>query len=200
MPEPSNPEDSNQTIKKAFSRDTSPDDRATAFDKIIADALKDKKRNTLSEDDPDKVVKAYSHLDEERAMKGFNYCMQRLEGKTSIWNEMIKELKPGDRKEITGVIFKDNSVVWSDEAVAHMHLVNAANKEYSDNIGQIQTQYALGSSKPQLWIYSDDQEAINRFQSYLQRNVDPQIPLSVWASPIRTKSFVQKHELNIRKV
>lgn len=199
MPEPSNPEDSSQAIKKVFSKDTSHADRLAAFDKIIADALEDEKRNTLSEDDPDKIVKARSPLNEERVMKGFNYYMQRLDGKTSLWNEMLRKLKPGDRQEITGVIFKDNSIVWSDEAVVHMHLVNAAKKEHSDNVGQIQTSYALGSSKPQLWIYSDDGETISRFKNYLQRNIDPQTLSSVWASPITIKSSVEAHEINIKE-
>lgn len=199
MSEP-NREEFKHDIKNPFSdADVTPQDRVAALDRIIADALERKKRNTLSEDEPNKVVKLRSRLNEERAMKSFHYYMQRLEGRTPLWNEMIRQLKPGQRQEITGVLFKDNSVVWSDEGVVHMHLVDAAKRSHSDRTGQIQTRYTPGFSMPQLWIYSDNEEAIKKFQDYLQRNLDPQTPLSVWVSPISIKSKIEPHEVNIRE-
>ncbi len=172
-----------------------PQDRLT---KAIESDLARLKEESLSED-PDKVVSLYSPLDEERAMKGFNYYMQRIEGRTSLWNQMVTELRPNGRKQITGVIFDDDSVVWSDEAVNHNHLVVASKKDQSGKVGQFQTWYHERGTRPDLSIYSDDNEAIDKFADYLRRNLAPNTDLSVWANPIKlNNSPVKKHQILLK--
>lgn len=155
------------------------------------------RRNALFEDDQNNVVKAYSPLNEELGMKDFHYYMQGLDGKTPLWNEMLRKLKPGDHNQITGVIFKDNSVVWSDEAVVHMHLVNVTNRDDSDQVAEFQISYPK-SSGLRLQIVSDSEGAISKFRNYLQRNIDPQISLSAFAIS-RVFYHEKPREIDIRR-
>ena len=73
-------------------------------------------KKELSENDPDKVVRGWNP-NEGRRLRAYHYYIQRLDGKTPLWNEMINQLKQDGRNQITGAIFKDDTVVWSDEGI-----------------------------------------------------------------------------------
>ena len=170
----------------------------TAFDKPVKEMLGMPSKKELSENDPDKVVRGWNP-NEGRRLRAYHYYIQRLDGKTPLWNEMINQLKQDGRNQITGAIFKDDTVVWSDEGIVHESLIRVANgtEEQRGIIGVFQSRYEPGQANPRLTIYCDDPNG-TKFADYLRRNIDPKTSLSVWAAPGENHPRWVAHELSIR--
>lgn len=166
--------------------------------KALVERMRERQsRNTLSRDGHDKVVKEWSPMNKENSMRGSHYYMQGLDGKTSLWNEMIVQLNPDHRKQITGLVFQDGTVVWSDEAVLHQHLINLAKKQGTGILCQFQSKYDSGQTKPLLLIYSN-QPDVTKFSDYLRRNIDPRVALSVSVYPRIHSRGWEPYEISIK--
>lgn len=146
------------------------------------------------------VIQRWNPPDEERWRRGFNFYIHTLDKKTSLWNEMINKLKPGETNQIKGYVFSDNSIVWSNDVAAHMYLLESVSKSHPDIMARFQTKYSPSSSEPELWISSDNQGAIDNFINYFKRSIDPQIPLSIWTSTIRVNPQMTPMKVDMKKL
>ena len=109
--------------------------------------------------------------------RAFAYHLQSLEGQSSSWEEMMKNLEPDGEKEIKGFVFNDGEIVWSDDVPAHAFLCEAVGRDYKDVIIQIQSIYRKKSEIPTLWlgVKEGSQAPIEKLTQYFQRNINPEV-------------------------
>lgn len=131
-----------------------------------------------SSNNPHPVEKHFSP--ETKAEKGFNFYVQNMGGQTDLWQKMIGELEPDGARAISGLIYGD-TLFWSDEAVRHMSLAQAAGEDYQKRDMEFQTRYQEGDKLPVLRIF-DYKNDTDGLEKYLQRNISPETPINVLVS------------------
>ncbi len=125
-----------------------------------------------------KTTEVVSRFVPETALhRAFTYHTQGLEGSSSLWDEMLSEIKPDDlNRHITGFVFNDQTVVWSDDAPHHANLYEAMGRDFSDVVIHIQSKYEPKHTRPQLLLGTmgkDERliaETTDRFEQYLKRS------------------------------
>lgn len=128
-------------------------------------------------------------VDDMRLMnQHYKFYLQDLDGRNDVFDEMLRKLEPSEDRPFVGVIFRDNTVVWTNKSVVHRLLAEAAGKgdEYDNKAGQFDVIYRPGDEKPQLhaYMYSEDEASKESFRAFLNRNIKQDTPVEVFTQPV----------------
>lgn len=138
---------------------------------------------------------------ETEIAKPFQYYTHELEEESEIWDEMVRELVPDGSREITGVFYKDGTIIWSNDAVPHRLLKELTNKPGTEEAGVFQSKYREYDKQPTLQVFSDNDTAVDKFEGYLQRSISPETPVLVMVHPMDfTKAVVSARFLEVGTV
>lgn len=122
-----------------------------------------------------------THVSPKEGPGEFSYYSQELDGTTNVWDEMLRRLGPNMLREISGLVYGQR-VVWSDEKVPHRLLAQAIEKDYEEKDLEFQSKFGYDDEEPTIKIFSFDENVMNKFESYLKRNINPTTAVVVTAT------------------
>ena len=111
------------------------------------------------------------HLQGRDETDSFDYYCQDMKGESPEWKRMMRDLVMGNnrRRHITGVVFTDDLVVWSDNARKHDDLGTAMGRPETEVVGRLEITDDGDSSHLTVVGHREGEE--QRIIDYLRRNI-----------------------------